>query len=145
MEVDLLNGSDYEGFLPPKSGRLASVKRGEVWFADFGTGIGSEQNGERPVLIIQNNVGNFFSPTVVVAALTDSEKRPMPTHLKIRAKDGVKKDSVAMMEQLRTIDKKRLSSRICVLSEFLMEQADEKIKISLGLVPVEMPRGVYQG
>lgn len=117
------------------------VRRGEVWYADFGLGKGSEQSGARPVLIIQNDVGNEFSPTVIVAALTDRNKRFMPTHLPITKKHGLDKDSVILMEQIRTIDKSRLTSRCAaVLPDHIMQKVDQLIKVSLGLIPVPQPK-----
>lgn len=116
------------------------MKRGELWYADFGTGQGSEQSGNRPVLIIQNDVGNEFSPTVIVAAITDREKRYMPTHLIISRRYGLAKDSVIMFEQIRTIDKNRLSNKLGELPVHLMNQAEYMMKISLGLVPVREPK-----
>ena len=87
-----------------------TVKRGDVFFADLSPVVGSEQGGNRPVLIIQNNVGNHYSPTVIVAAITSKIQKPkMPTHVGLRAKqDGVERNSVILLEQIRTIDKQRL-------------------------------------
>lgn len=117
------------------------IKRGEIWYADFGLGQGSEQSGSRPVLIIQNDTGNQFSPTVIVAALTDRNKRFMPTHLPITKKHGLDKDSVILMEQIRTIDKSRLTSRCAaVLPDHIMQKVDQLIKISLGLTPLPDPK-----
>ena len=111
------------------------VKRGDIYYADLSPVVGSEQGGVRPVLIVQNNVGNKFSPTVIAAAITSQiNKAKMPTHIEIGAADyGLSKDSVILLEQVRTIDKKRLKERIGHLNENLMDKVNEAIEISLGL------------
>ena len=111
------------------------VKRGDIYYADLSPVVGSEQGGVRPVLIVQNNVGNKFSPTVIAAAITSQiNKAKMPTHIEIGAADyGLSKDSVILLEQVRTIDKKRLKERIGHLNEKLMNRVNEAIEISLGL------------
>ena len=111
------------------------VKRGDIYYADLSPVIGSEQGGIRPVLIIQNDVGNKYSPTVIAAAITSRiNKAKMPTHIEIGAADyGLSKDSVILLEQVRTIDKKRLKERIGHLNENLMNRVNEAIEISLGL------------
>lgn len=112
------------------------VKRGDVFFADLSPVVGSEQGGTRPVLIIQNDIGNRFSPTVIVAAITAQiQKAKLPTHVEIKAnKYGFERDSVILLEQLRTIDKSRLTDRITQLDGPLMEKVDLALGISLGLV-----------
>ncbi len=112
------------------------VKRGFVFFADLSPVIGSEQGGFRPVLVVQNNVGNKYSPTVIVAAITSHiEKAKLPTHVELKAKQhGLEKDSVILLEQIRTIDKQRLQQKITELDEKTMSLIDEAIKISLGLI-----------
>lgn len=112
------------------------VKRGDVFFADLSPVVGSEQGGTRPVLIIQNDIGNRFSPTVIIAAITAQiQKAKLPTHVEINAKKyGFERDSVILLEQLRTIDKSRLTDRITQLDEALMEKVDVALAISLGLV-----------
>ncbi len=102
------------------------VKRGDVFFADLSPVVGSEQGGTRPVLIIQNDIGNRFSPTVIIAAITAQiQKAKLPTHVEIDAKKyGFERDSVILLEQLRTIDKSRLTDRITQLDEALMEKVD---------------------
>lgn len=112
------------------------VKRGDVFFADLSPVVGSEQGGTRPVLIIQNDIGNRFSPTVIVAAITAQiQKAKLPTHVEIKAnKYGFERDSVILLEQLRTIDKSRLTDRITQLDAPLMEKVDIALGISLGLV-----------
>ena len=111
------------------------VKRGDIYYADLSPVVGSEQGGVRPVLIVQKNVGNKFSPTVIAAAITSQiNKAKMPTHIEIGAADyGLSKDSVILLEQVRTIDKKRLKERIGHLNENLMDKVNEAIEISLGL------------
>jgi mRNA interferase MazF len=112
------------------------VKRGDVYFADLSPVIGSEQGGIRPVLIIQNDIGNRFSPTVIVAAITAQiQKAKLPTHVEIDAKlHGFDRDSVVLLEQIRTIDKQRLTDKITHLDEDIMEEVDEALQISLGLI-----------
>lgn len=112
------------------------VKRGDVFFADLSPVIGSEQGGTRPVLIIQNDIGNRFSPTVIIAAITAQiQKAKLPTHVEIDAKKyGFERDSVILLEQLRTIDKSRLTDRITQLDARLMQEVDIALGISLGLV-----------
>ena len=112
------------------------VKRGFVFYADLSPVVGSEQGGVRPVLVIQNNVGNKYSPTVIVAAITSHiEKAKLPTHVEISADEyGLEKDSVVLLEQVRTIDKQRLQQKITDLDEKAMVKVDEALKISLGLI-----------
>jgi mRNA interferase MazF len=112
------------------------VKRGDVYFADLSPVVGSEQGGVRPVLVIQNNIGNRFSPTVIVAAITAQiQKAKLPTHVEIDAKRyGFERDSVILLEQIRTIDKQRLTDKITHLDEEMMEKVDEALQISLGLI-----------
>ncbi len=112
------------------------VKRGDVYFADLSPVVGSEQGGVRPVLIIQNDIGNRFSPTVVVAAITAQiQKAKLPTHIEIDAKRyGFDRDSVILLEQIRTIDKQRLTDKITHLDEEMMAHVNEAIQISLGLI-----------
>ncbi|NLY79730.1 MAG: type II toxin-antitoxin system PemK/MazF family toxin [Lysinibacillus sp.] len=112
------------------------VKRGDVFFADLSPVVGSEQGGTRPVLIILNDIGNRFSPTVIIAAITAQiQKAKLPTHVEIDAKKyGFERDSVILLEQLRTIDKSRLTDRITHLDDELMEKVDIALEISLGLI-----------
>ncbi|WP_057770677.1 type II toxin-antitoxin system PemK/MazF family toxin [Lactobacillus selangorensis] len=114
------------------------VKRGDVFYADLSPVVGSEQGGMRPVLIIQNNVGNHYSPTVIVAAITAKIQKPkMPTHVGITPKeDGVEKNSVILLEQIRTIDKQRLKDKVTHLTPSRMKQVDEAAAISIGLKPI---------
>lgn len=112
------------------------MKRGDVFFADLSPVVGSEQGGTRPVLIIQNDIGNRFSPTVIVAAITAQiQKAKLPTHVEIDSKKyGFERDSVILLEQLRTIDKSRLTDRITQLDAELMRKVDVALEISVGLV-----------
>lgn len=114
------------------------VKRGEVYFADLSPVVGSEQGGVRPVLVIQNNIGNRFSPTVIVAAITAQiQKAKLPTHVEIEAeKFGFERDSVILLEQIRTIDKQRLTDKITQLDEEMMEKINHSLEISLGLTNI---------
>jgi mRNA interferase MazF len=116
--------------------KILDVKRGFIFFSDLSPVIGSEQGGFRPVLVIQNNVGNKYSPTVIVAAITSHiEKAKLPTHVELSAKEyGLEKDSVILLEQIRTIDKQRLQQKITELDERIMARIDEALKISLGLI-----------
>lgn len=112
-----------------------TIKRGDVYFADLSPVIGSEQGGQRPVLIIQNDVGNRYSPTVIVAAITAKiSKAKLPTHVEL-SKDtvGLVRDSVVLLEQVRTIDKERLKQPLGSLESEVMEKVDEALMISLGL------------
>ncbi|WDV45265.1 type II toxin-antitoxin system PemK/MazF family toxin [Clostridiaceae bacterium M8S5] len=112
------------------------VKRGDILYADLSPVIGSEQGGVRPVLVIQNNVGNKYSPTIIVAAITSQiNKAKLPTHIEIKASEyGLTKDSVVLMEQIRTIDKKRLREKIGHFDDDMMTKVNDCVKISLGLV-----------
>lgn len=114
------------------------VKRGDVYYANLSPVVGSEQGGHRPVLIIQNDVGNKYSPTVIVAAITSQiSKAKLPTHVEVNAKQhNLEKDSVILLEQMRTIDKRRLKEKITHLSEEFMNDVDEAIRVSLGLIQI---------
>lgn len=111
------------------------VKRGDIFYADLSPVVGSEQGGVRPVLIIQNDVGNRYSPTVICAAITSQiNKAKLPTHIEIDSlKYSLVKDSVVLLEQVRTLDKKRLREKIGHLDEALMSKIDRAIVTSLGL------------
>lgn len=112
-----------------------NIKRGDIYYADLSPVIGSEQGGTRPVLVIQNDIGNKYSPTVIVAAITSQiNKAKMPTHIEISAKEyGLTKDSVILLEQVRTIDKKRLRERIGHTDDELMLSVNRALFISVGL------------
>lgn len=116
---------------------VTSVKRGDIYYADLSPVVGSEQGGMRPVLIIQNDVGNKYSPTVIVAAITSRmSKTKLPTHIDVYAdKAGVARDSVVLLEQLRTLDKRRLKEKMGHLDEPVMREIDNAIAVSLGLLP----------
>jgi mRNA interferase MazF len=115
------------------------IRRGDVYFADLSGSIGSEQGGERPVLIIQNNTGNKYAPTVIIATITGQiTKRKLPTHVEFKAEDfGFDRDSVMLGEQLRTIDKKRLKIKLTSLNKEEMRNVNAALKISLGLFDFE--------
>lgn len=112
-----------------------SIKRGEIYYADLSPVIGSEQGGVRPVLIVQNDVGNKHSPTVIAAAITSQrEKAKLPTHIELNAQScGLAKDSVVLLEQIRTIDKKRLKEKMGVLDTGSMSKINTALTISFGL------------
>lgn len=112
------------------------VKRGDIFYADLSPVVGSEQGGVRPVLVVQNNIGNKYSPTIIISAITSQiNKAKLPTHIEISAPEyGLPKDSVVLLEQIRTIDKKRLREKIGRFSNDMMADVDKCLKISLGLV-----------
>lgn len=112
-----------------------TVKRGDIYYADLSPVVGSEQGGIRPVVIVQNDVGNKHSPTVIAAAITSQTgKAKLPTHIEVYAdKYGLAKDSVILLEQIRTIDKKRLKEKMGHLEEELMQQVNNAINVSFGL------------
>lgn len=112
-----------------------SVKRGEIYYADLSPVVGSEQGGIRPVLIVQNDVGNKHSPTVIAAAITSQrDKSKLPTHIEVNAdKCGLQKDSIVLLEQIRTIDKKRLKERMGELDTNSMTKVNSALSISFGL------------
>ena len=111
------------------------VKRGDIFYADLSPVVGSEQGGVRPVLVVQNDVGNKYSPTVIVAAITSQiNKAKMPTHIELAGDEyGLSKDSVVLMEQIRTVDKKRLKEKIGHIDSERIVSVDEALKISFGL------------
>lgn len=111
------------------------VKRGDIYYADLSPVVGSEQGGIRPVIIIQNDIGNRYSPTVIIAAITSQiNKAKLPTHIEISSDEyGLNKDSVVLLEQIRTLDKKRLKEKIGHMSDADMRKVDEALKISLAL------------
>ncbi|TCS80885.1 type II toxin-antitoxin system PemK/MazF family toxin [Pectinatus cerevisiiphilus] len=112
------------------------IKRGDIFYANLSPVVGSEQGGSRPVLILQNNIGNKYSPTIIVAAITAQiTKGKLPTHIELKAdKCKLERDSVVLLEQLRTIDKKRLRNKITTLDNNIMKSVDEAVKVSMGLV-----------
>lgn len=112
------------------------IKRGELYFADLSPVVGSEQGGIRPVLVVQNDIGNKYSPTVIAAAITSKlNKAKLPTHIELSSKEyGLEKDSVVLLEQIRTIDKTRLKEKIGELTDFKMSQVNKAMMISLGVI-----------
>lgn len=112
-----------------------TVKRGDIYYADLSPVVGSEQGGLRPVLIVQNDIGNRFSPTVIAAAITSRlGKAKMPTHIDVYAdRCGLSKDSVILLEQIRTIDKRRLKEKMGHLDETVMRRVNNAIEVSFGL------------
>ena len=114
---------------------IVIVKRGDIYYADLSPVVGSEQGGIRPVLIIQNDIGNKYSPTVIATAITSQiNKAKMPTHIELEANEyGLSKDSVVLAEQIRTIDKRRLKEKIGHLDDDLMTRVNEALEISFGL------------
>lgn len=115
---------------------IVVIKRGDVFYADLNPVVGSEQGGVRPVLVIQNDIGNKYSPTVIVAAITSRiDKAKLPTHVEIQADESnLDKDSVILLEQIRTIDKKRLQRQIAHLDSEIIKKVEEALEISLGLI-----------
>ena len=114
---------------------MTNIKRGDIYYADLSPVVGSEQGGLRPVLIIQNDVGNRYSPTVIAAAITSRMgKTRMPTHIDIYAdKVGLAKDSVILLEQIRTLDKRRLKEKMGHLDDEIMSEVNNAIAVSFGL------------
>ena len=112
-----------------------NIKRGEIYYADLSPVIGSEQGGIRPVLIIQNDIGNKYSPTVIAAAITSQrDKTKLPTHITVDAVGcGLAKDSIVLLEQVRTIDKKRLKEKMGCLDGNAMHRVDKALSVSFGL------------
>lgn len=112
-----------------------NIKRGEIYYADLSPVVGSEQGGIRPVLIVQNDVGNKYSPTVIAAAITSQQdKTKLPTHINLSGENcGLSKDSIVLLEQMRTIDKKRLKEKMGTLDSGKMNMVDKAISVSLGL------------
>ncbi len=112
------------------------IRRGDIYYADLSPVVGSEQGGTRPVLIIQNDIGNQYSPTTIVAAITSQIDKPkLPTHVAMSATlDGLERNSVILLEQIRTIDKSRLMEKVTALDSDMMARVNQAIEISLGLV-----------
>lgn len=120
--------------------RMSTVRRGDIYFADLSPVVGSEQGGMRPVLIVQNDTGNRHSPTVIAAAITSQTgKARLPTHISLAAMScGLPKDSVVLLEQIRTLDKRRLREHMGRVDETMMKQVDTAIAVSFGLHPDTM-------
>lgn len=118
------------------------VRKGDIFFADLSPVVGSEQGGVRPVLVVQNDIGKRFSPTIIVAAVTSqTNKAKLPTHVPISAEgNGLSRDSVVLLEQLRTIDKKRLREHIGTVGTNVIDVVDEALSVSLGIDPPQEHR-----
>jgi len=125
------------------------VRRGDIFYADLSPVVGSEQGGIRPVLIVQNDVGNKFSPTVIAAAITSQKyKTDLPTHIKVDADgSGLARDSIVLLEQVRTLDKRRLKERMGNLEPPDMQRVDRALSVSLGIAGTSMgaAAGMYAG
>jgi len=120
-----------------------NIRRGDIFYADLSPVVGSEQGGVRPVLIVQNDIGNRFSPTVIAAAITSQrEKSKIPTHIGLHAQNcGLAKESIVLLEQIRTLDKKRLKEKMGKLDEISMERINQALSVSFGLEPeLQEPR-----
>ena len=111
------------------------IKRGDIYYADLSPVVGSEQGGVRPVLIVQNDIGNKFSPTVIAAAITSrQDKNNLPTHIEVDARScGLARDSVVLLEQVRTLDKKRLREKMGALDTDDMGKVNQALSVSFGL------------
>lgn len=110
------------------------IKRGDVYYADLSPIVGSEQGGVRPVLVVQNDVGNKYSPTIIVSAITSrTNKTQLPTHIPLQQNAGLTKESVALLEQIRTIDKQRLNEKIGHIDDETMDRVNDAITISFGM------------
>ncbi len=118
---------------------MSLIKRGDIYYADLSPVVGSEQGGVRPVLIVQNDVGNKYSPTVIAAAITSRlNKNKLPTHIDVDAtRYGLAKDSIILLEQIRTLDKKRLREHMGHLDEGSMDRVDRALTVSFGLAPAQ--------
>jgi len=114
------------------------IRRGDIFFADLSPVVGSEQGGTRPVLVLQNNIGNQYSPTTIVAAVTSQiSKAKLPTHVEVTSKSsGLEKDSVILLEQIRTIDKSRLKEKVTSLNDEILAKVAQAVEISLGLIEI---------
>jgi len=109
------------------------ILRGDLYYADLSPVVGSEQGGVRPILVIQNNIGNKHSPTTIVAAITGRVKTELPTHVSLAGISSLEKDSIVLLEQIRTIDKRRLNNYIGTLDEVLMNEVNHALAVSIGL------------
>lgn len=113
---------------------MRTIKRGDIYYADLNPAVGSEQGGIRPVLVVQNDVGNCYSPTIIIAVLTSKSKKKLPTHISIHSGEGnITMDSTVLLEQLRTIDKFRLQKYVGSISGETMDRIDRAMLVSLGL------------
>lgn len=115
-----------------------NVRRGDIYYADLSPVVGSEQGGVRPVLIVQNDVGNRYSPTVIAAAITSrTGKARLPTHIEVRTDSGLSKSSIVLLEQIRTLDKRRLKDRMGHLDDETMTLVNDALTVSFGLAGEE--------
>ena len=114
------------------------IRRGEIYYADLSPVVGSEQGGTRPVLVLQNDIGNQYSPTTIVSAITSQiSKAKLPTHVEVTAKSsGLERDSVILLEQIRTIDKSRLKEKVTSLNDEILAKVAQAVEISLGLIEI---------
>lgn len=115
------------------------IRRGDIYHADLNPVIGCEQGGYRPILIIQNDRGNYYSQTVIVAAITSRLKSKLPTHIPLKSMRGLEKDSVVLLEQIRTLDKKRLDDFLGTLDKQQMLKVDQALRISIGIRMLDKP------
>ena len=125
---------------------MTGVKRGDIYYADLSPVVGSEQGGMRPVLIIQNDVGNRYSPTVIAAAITSRmSKAKLPTHIELPSAYGLAKDSVILLEQIRTLDKRRLKEKMGRLDDETMQTVNTAIAVSFGIGAVASSNNGAEG
>lgn len=115
------------------------IRRGDIFYADLNPVVGSEQGGFRPVLVIQNNTGNEHSPTVIVAAVTSKPKTKLPTYVSLKNRKGLERDSVVLLEQIRTLDKKRLENYVGRIDRYQMIKIDEALRASTGVKKLDKP------
>ncbi len=113
---------------------IRQIHRGDIFYCDLSPIVGSEQDGVRPVIVVQNNIGNCHSPTVIIVPLTTKHKKRLPTHVEITSVDKISDESIALLEQIRTVDKSRLLEYVDKISEDELYQVDKSINVSLGLV-----------
>jgi mRNA interferase MazF len=135
INVGLNNKRKEETLMSDKGEKV--IKRGEIYYAKLGASIGSEQGGTRPVLIVQNDVGNKYSPTTIVVALTTSRnKKKLPTHVLIRnnKRNGLNSDSTALCEQIRTIDKSKIEGKIGLVDNETLDNVLSAVKVSLAMI-----------
>ncbi|MCL5935433.1 MAG: type II toxin-antitoxin system PemK/MazF family toxin [Clostridia bacterium] len=114
------------------------IRRGDIFYCDLSPVVGSEQGGTRPVLVLQNDIGNQYSPTTIIAAITSQiSKAKLPTHVEVKAvTSGLEKDSVILLEQIRTIDRSRLKEKVATLDSDTMDKVNRAVEISLGLIEI---------
>lgn len=112
---------------------MKSIVKGAIFYADLGKTVGSEESGIRPVLVIQNDTGNRFSPTTIVAPISTKKNENLPTHILVKQFDKIRHDSIIMLEQIRVIDKTRLKGFVGILTDQDMQEVDKGIMVSLGL------------